>query len=681
MKKKVMQVMQWYDSLSDKQKVILKCMAAMGICIFAVAFFLMNQESFYGIDGNGNASLLKKKVVIYFGSFFSYVLCLFVKNPFKAAGNRVLNIQLMEWFPLVCFVLVETVCGGNLSHMRMYRFVLNLLLYMLVMYLIFAITASVKASVIGISVFAALFAAVNVYLVEFRQIPLLASDFTVIKTAFNVAGDFTYRLNADIILLICFVIAVFCFAQKISQEKPSKRFRILTAVCYLIFLTGMLQFTVFSNRLAELKVNINTFRPIKTYKNNGGLLTFTRSIRLMLVEKPEEYGKKQVKELTEKFESDSVGADGFMEPNVVVIMNEAFADLQDVGNFETNQEVMPFYRSLEENTVKGYAYVSVFGGQTANSEFEFLTGDTKAFLPNGATPYQLYVKKYVPSLTGNLKKDGYQGMLALHPFRKSGYNRVSVYENLGFERFITMDDFENPVYVRQFISDQSDYDRIISEYEAAKAQSDAPFYLFNVTMQNHSSYDTDYDNLPKTITITTPECKNADAERYLNLIHISDAQNRRLLEYFAQQEEPTVVVMFGDHEPGLSDGFYSSIMGKSVDSLIDAENMEMYKVPFFIWANYDIEEKYIEKTSLNYLRAIMLDVAGMKKSGYDKFLLSLMEDIPAINVSGYYGADGVYYNKANTLSPYYARLKEYNILEYNHLFDAKRQDAFFELRE
>lgn len=681
MKERIQNITKQWSDLDNRKKLYIKVGFTVILFAFAVLFFLLNKDCFYALNGQGKLSLLKKKLLIYFGCFFLYAACLYIKNPFGRTGNIILNIHLMEWFPLVCFVMVETVCGADIFRMKFYRIFFNLLLYALVMYLFYAITASVRGALIGVAVFSALFGIANVYLVEFRQIPLLASDFTVLRTAMNVAGDFTYRLDVDVILLICFVIAVIVLTAKLKHTRLSKKVHIGVAVVYVVFAVVVIRAMVFTTMLGKYHINVNTFRPIKSYASNGGLLTFTRSIRLMLVDKPEGYGEKAVEEAANGYTSDSLGDIGYTEPNVIVIMNEAFADLQSVGNFETNEEVLPNYNRMEENTVKGFAYVSVFGGQTANSEFEFLTGNSKAFLPSGATPYQLYVKEYTPSLTGNLKLAGYQGLLAMHPYNASGYNRVSVYKNFGFSDFITKEDFENPKLVRHFISDESDYDRIIEEYEAAKAESDAPFYLFNVTMQNHSAYDTDYDNLPKTIEITTPECKNADAERYLNLIHLSDAANARLLEYFEGQAEPTVIVMFGDHEPGLSNAFYSSILGKDLNTLTDEENMELYKVPFFIWANYDIEEAYIEKTSLNYLQSIMLKVAGMKMTGYNKFLLDAMEKIPAVNVSGYFGADGMYYDIEDEQSPYYETLRAYNILEYNHLFDKRRKDAFFEYRQ
>lgn len=78
-----------------------------------------------------------------------------------------------------------------------------------------------------------------------------------------------------------------------------------------------------------------------------------------------------------------------------------------------------------------------------------------------------------------------------------------------------------------------------------------PFYLFNVTMQNHSGYDQDFDNLDMPISIEE-KCDDPELKRYLNLIHHSDTALKSLIEHFSKQKDPTVIVFFGDHEPGLS---------------------------------------------------------------------------------------------------------------------------------
>ena len=86
-----------------------------------------------------------------------------------------------------------------------------------------------------------------------------------------------------------------------------------------------------------------------------------------------------------------------------------------------------------------------------------------------------------------------------------------------------------------------------------------------------------------------------------------------------------------------------------------------------------------EGISLNYLQSLMLDVAGMKKTGYNRFLLDAMEKIPVITANGYIGADNNFYEIGDKSSPYYETIRMYDILVYNNLFDEKnRVNEFFE---
>ena len=124
----------------------------------------------------------------------------------------------------------------------------------------------------------------------------------------------------------------------------------------------------------------------------------------MKVQKPEGYTPQIAEEIaepyggaaaasdSEKSEEEAVEKDLDTLPNVIVIMNEAFSDLSVFGDFDTDYDYMPFIHSLKDNVIKGNCYVSVKGGNTANSEYEFLTGDSMAFLPAGSVPYQQYLK-------------------------------------------------------------------------------------------------------------------------------------------------------------------------------------------------------------------------------------------------------------------------------------------------
>ena len=562
------------------------------------------------------------------------------------------------------------------------RFGVTAFLFYIVMGFLFALTGSMRFSGCFLCIFSIIFSLTNYFTTTFRGIPILASDLTIMGTAMNVVGNYKYSLDLTrtitLLGLITWCILLFR-VKRLRLPKGKKRISDILGSAAICFASFWIMIYTPVMTVTPMHVTVNTFRPIKSYRKNGCVLTFMRSIQLMIIHKPDGYSANAAEEIAAPYRSETSSGNA-KTPNVIAIMDEAFADLQAVGDFRTSEDVMPFYHSLTKNTVKGFSYVSVFGGQTANTEFEFLTGLSKAFVPASATPYQLYIKSLLPGLTTHLGNQDYQGMLAFHPFRANGYNRDHVYPNLGFSDFISLKDLDVSASdkIRNFVSDAADFQVIIDQYEQAKKKSNAPFYLFNVTMQNHSGYDQDFDNLDMPISIEE-KCDDPELKRYLNLIHHSDTALKSLIEYFSKQKDPTVIVFFGDHEPGLSNEVYSKILGKNVEKLSAEENMNLYKTPFLIWANYDIEEQENVNISMNYLSTLMLESTGMKLSPFNQFLLDIHKQIPVLTTNGYFGEDGSYYSLKDESSPYYESLRKYQILQYNDLFDKKKRiENFFD---
>lgn len=361
-----------------------------------------------------------------------------------------------------------------------------------------------------------------------------------------------------------------------------------------------------------------------------------------------------------------------------MIMNEAFSDLRVINDIETNQDYMPFIHSLEKDTIKGNLFVSIFGSGTCNSEFEVLTGNSMAFLPSGSIGYTQFVKDAMPNLTQTLKAQDYTGNIALHPYLSDGWNRETVYPNFGFEQFLSQDDFENPELIRKYISDSENYKKIIELYEENRqTETEDPFYLFTVTMQNHGGFSKDYGNLDKEIEITDEALKDAQAEQYLSLIKKSDDAFKELVEYFEDQDEPTLIIMYGDHQPGVHDEFYEKLYGKDLSDLTLEELQNKYQVPFIIWANYDIEEATIPALSANYLAPYVLKTAGLEMTPYQRYLYDLSKKLPVINAVGYIGDDGQYYEYSDE-SEYKDYIENYEILQYNNVIDYEnRYTSFF----
>ena len=393
------------------------------------------------------------------------------------------------------------------------------------------------------------------------------------------------------------------------------------------------------------------------------------NIQYTIVSQPEGYSADKVNKIADKYEVTQGSNKALKQkPNVVVIMNETFSDLNVVNKIKTNKEVMPFINSLKDNTIKGHMLVSVFGGGTSNSEYEFLTGNSVSALPLNGNAYTQFVKHKVPSLASQLKEQGYD-TLAFHPYKAHGWNRDTVYPLLGFDQFLDETCMNpNGEKFRGWYSDSEDYNKIIDIFNKKKAGQ--PLFLFNVTIQNHGGYLIADKNFKEEIKIKDEKATDT-ANRYLSLIHESDRAFEKIINYFKNQKEPTIVVMFGDHQPKLEDSFYELLYGKSLSSLSLKEQQKKYTVPFIMWANYDIDEQSdVENVSANYLSSLMLQQTNLKLSRYNEFLLDMRNNVPALNANGYVDKDGKDHHLSEQ-NKYTKLITQYQYLQYNSLMDKK----------
>ena len=265
-----------------------------------------------------------------------------------------------------------------------------------------------------------------------------------------------------------------------------------------------------------------------------------------------------------------------------------------------DERLVTYINSLDR--AKGHAYTSVFGAGTSASEFEFLTGNSMAFLPSGSIPYQQYILEPSASLASLLRENGYR-TLAFHPGERTSWQRNQAYPRLGFDAYKCGDDMDVPqTFEHGYVSDQSDFEQIIWEFE--HKEEGQPLFLFNVTIQNHGSYTV--EDYPAQVQLTDEPGKYPMAEQYLTLANKTDEAFRLLVDYFSQQEEPTIILMFGDHQPSVEQEFLDKAYGITQDQMTMEQYMGKYKTPFLIWANYDLPDDEIPTTSLNFLGQYLL---------------------------------------------------------------------------
>ena len=530
-----------------------------------------------------------------------------------------------------------------------------------------------------------MFNIVNHFVYEFRGTPAMASDIATVGTALEVADGYKIQFNFYTTVALVMLFDFIMLGRMIKCEPVFKKVshRLCgIAVMAIVSVTGFSQL-VMTDMVSNRGLYLSLFNPMRSYQQYGSIACFTRSIKLSVPEKPNGYSLKKVEEITSKYTSDTVDPNK-KRPNVIAVINEAFSDPQILGDIETNEDYMPFIHDLMKNgnCVSGTTYASIVGGQTANTEYEFLTGNSMAFLPKGTVAFQLYLRHAMPSLVTELKSEGYTGNSATHLQKARNYNRDKAYPLLGFDKFYDYTNMIVPfVKMRNNATDQCTYDNITHDYEQQRKSTDAPYFGYTMTIQNHSSYDVPFDNFDdKRIVV-----ENADATDlgyYLSLIKYSDEMFENLINYYKNTDEPTVIFLTGDHQPRIHDESMDSITNGEWRNWNDEEMMRRYEVPFLIWANYDIDKKTVEKTSMNYLQTILMETIDGELTGFQKFQQDLQKEIPVLTSNGYWGADGKFYSVDDKNSPYYDLIQEYAMLQYNDMTDYKnRVEDFFELKQ
>ena len=578
--------------------------------------------------------------------------------------------------PIISFYLMEAFEHNALAEVRQEAQWFNILIFELIAWTLYLLIGRMTTALRIELAFALAFGLTNHYVMAFRSTPFVPWDLLSVRTAASVAQNYDFtptpRMIVVTVLFVLLMVAVRVLRKVPRIKLPIRLGSAVLCGLALCLFVNTLQQETFQNKHYLYPF---LFTPAYMTKVNGMAVTFAMDLAYVAVDKPEGYSAEEAQKTLEQYgNTDNVFADDEENtndaknrgedannkdlPNIIVIMDEAFSDLAVVGDLETNEDYMPFMHKMQQgadHTITGYAQVSVCGGNTANSEFEFLTGNTMSFLPSGSIPYQQYITKDTPSLASYLASLGYE-TYAQHPYYASGWNREKVYPLLGFEHLNFIDDYANKTYVRKYVSDDADMQHIIDTYE--NKEDGKPAFIFNVTMQNHGGYTDAFSDLSEDVHATNYNSEVLD--RYLSLIRLTDQSLEKLVDYFSNVDEKTVIVFFGDHQP--SDTVAAQVQDSMLlpgESVPDEQLRKRYQVPYLVWANYDIDGATQQNTSLNYLSAEVLKAAGVPTDAYQNFLLDLQKSYPVMSAAGRTDASDADENMLNT----YKKLQYYNLFE------------------
>ncbi|MBO5610383.1 MAG: LTA synthase family protein [Eubacterium sp.] len=670
-------------------------------------------------------------------------------RSFPRRHPRITIFLFMLFISIVSFCLLEFQVGSK-TRVLVHLIHINIMYWLILQLALFVIFRRPKLGAILSLLFSFLIGLANDVVCQFRGNYIMFGDLTVVRTAMEVAGNYDYKpkfwfwlslgLLIVMILFVVFIrlpkrpyISTECVSinskiienegdsvvqedstEELHDEKSSKKKSIIKRIATTVIFEGLIfAFVIITMRTGDFYGKV--FGVGWDYNDNvtvvGYLPYFLSNMDSTREIVVEGYSAARTQQIFDDF-SDGLKAgneDGKGEdvvktevksPNIIIIQNEAFSDYSITADIETDQDYMQYIHSMKENTQKGYLNMSVTGGPTSNTEFEVLSRSTLQFFPYGSVPYTQYLKQNIPSVPEMLKnqKNPYY-TVAYHSYYASGYNRNSVYDFMGFDRkefeenFLS--EYPDSELPRGYMTDEANYKNVIKFFEENQS-SGQPFFCFNVTIQGHGGYTGGPYDMGESVKVTNFEPTDS-INTYLSSVKLSDTAFKGLIEYFEKVNEPTIIFMYGDHQPAMDDEAKEILEKHPAWNDEMFQSLSQYYVPYVMWANFDIEEydhlkpwgvkvqdcldnpensewdvNYLNELSTNYVGSYVMNAAGVELSTYDKMLLDLHEEVPAITAIGVWDKDDNYFESAPA-SPFADRLKDLEIVQYNLIFDKKNK--------
>lgn len=371
------------------------------------------------------------------------------------------------------------------------------------------------------------------------------------------------------------------------------------------------------------------------YLRHGVVAGLLYNLDVPAMQEPAGYSRETMTGLAERYgrvaDRTNRGRDARLleELNVVVVLSEAFSDPTIVPGVTLDEDPIPFTRRLMASTTSGSMLTQQVGGGTANMEFEAMTGLSLAqFQPQLNSPYPMLVAgtKAFPSAVRYFEALG-KHSIAVHPYSPLMYKRDRVYPALGFDEFVhekTMR-FHDRVDRNDFISDASAFEEVRARLE----KSDEPLFVNLVTMQNHYPNSRKYDD-PVGVTGVSGDAAE-QLGGYARGLSLSDAALRDFVRSLERSDEPTAVVVYGDHTPAF---------WPETSAFADHEEL-LRRTPFLLWSNVaDLPAEELPVTSPEFFLPLLLDRLGVPLPPFYALLLQVHAEVPAMAQGEYHSAGG-----------------------------------------
>lgn len=417
----------------------------------------------------------------------------------------------------------------------------------------------------------------NGYMLMVRVTPFNAQDLKVATDAVTLfdkyfSGFEGMMLAAGIVAVVVWLISMWRRGGQYRGKMHRMAALIGIVVCFGV--TGLI-----TNLAINKRVVSNYFGNIAfAYEDYGFPYCFSASVFNTGISQPNDYSEETIDRIGNNKKITEATTGRKEMPNIIFIQLESFFDPNEVEFFTTSEDPIPNFRKLMENYSTGYFKVPSVGAGTANTEFEVLTGMNLRYFGPGEYPYKTVLKyQTAESAATALAKFGY-GTHALHNNGGNFYSRADVFNNIGFDSY-TSKEFMNILQLTEngWAKDDILTQHILNAMDTTEQQD----FVFGITVQGHGDYPEEklLENPRIKVNGIEDEGRTNAWEYFVNQLYETDQFVGELLQRLKEREEPTVLVLYGDHLP---------TMGLEAK---DLKNRYLYNTNYVIWDNVGLQKE------------------------------------------------------------------------------------------
>lgn len=331
--------------------------------------------------------------------------------------------------------------------------------------------------------------------------------------------------------------------------------------------------------------------------------------------------------LKEKHENDAIlvstngkRTENIDMPNIIFLQLESFYDVENIENFSYSERPHPIYSKMKAELPGGKLTVPSIGAGTANVEFEVMTGMNRAHFGFGEYPYLSVLQNQTcESMAYNAKEYGYKSHV-VHNNSSTFYDRHRVFPHLGFDTFISLENMHNiELNPQKWCKDISLIHPIIKTLKSTDQQD----LIYTISVQPHGQYPSKsaYENLLDGNTEKIHVRGYEDYPElygfsyYVNQLNEVDTFIGQLLLELSYIDEPTILIIYGDHLPAFT-----------VQEYWRLKEGDHFQTDYIIWNNCGIEFEQQKDLTTYQLCSYIFSKVGINSGDVNKLNRIYLDD-------------------------------------------------------